>query len=378
MRKRCEFLAYIAISAVAAPAAWSQFDQQYARPNITAEDASRLEEAVAKDPENLDARARLLRYYFYNNEGLAGPYGTQSARLKHIQWLIEHHPESDLTASLEATMLPGGPDSAATQEFERIRDLWKQQVAGHGDDPKVLGNAGTFLESTDRELAADLLQRATSGDTQDARWPARLADLYAKAMLDSAKPGSKSKALAKKARAELQNSNNAKLVGEAGRILAMRASQLLPDTAVLEDYNLFTEQLLVKAQALDPEELTWSATLKKFCEHPAAAKGEITASGSTAMRLRVGANVQAANLVWQTPPVYPPLAKQAKISGTVRLEAIIGCGGTVDNLRVISGHPLLLPAALEAVKQWRYRPTLVNGAPVEVVTGIDVNFSLSE
>ena len=78
------------------------------------------------------------------------------------------------------------------------------------------------------------------------------------------------------------------------------------------------------------------------------------------------------------PPVYPPLAKQARIQGVVRLDAIIGKDGTMKDLRAASGHPLLVPAALEAVRQWVYKPTLLNGNPVEVVTVVDVNFTLSQ
>jgi protein TonB len=94
-------------------------------------------------------------------------------------------------------------------------------------------------------------------------------------------------------------------------------------------------------------------------------------------RIRVGGNVQAAKLVRQPKPVYPPLAKQARIQGTVRFQAIIGKDGTIQNLQLVSGHPLLVPSATEAVKQWVYQPTLLNGEPVEVVTQIDVNFTLS-
>ena len=95
-------------------------------------------------------------------------------------------------------------------------------------------------------------------------------------------------------------------------------------------------------------------------------------------RIRVGGNVQQAKLIRQPKPIYPPLAKQARISGVVKLDAIIGKDGTIQNLRVVSGHPLLVPAALDAVKQWVYAPTLLNGEPVEVVTQIDVNFTLSQ
>ncbi|HJY87376.1 MAG TPA: TonB family protein [Candidatus Acidoferrales bacterium] len=97
----------------------------------------------------------------------------------------------------------------------------------------------------------------------------------------------------------------------------------------------------------------------------------------TPKRIRVGGQVQAAQLVNKVQPLYPALAKQARIQGTVRLQAVIAKDGSVVELQVISGHPLLVQAALDAVRQWRYRPTLLNGEPVEVVTTIDVVFTLS-
>ncbi|HET7150846.1 MAG TPA: TonB family protein [Candidatus Acidoferrum sp.] len=94
--------------------------------------------------------------------------------------------------------------------------------------------------------------------------------------------------------------------------------------------------------------------------------------------IRVGGNVQAARIVNRVQPIYPPLARQTRISGTVRLHAIISKDGTIQQLEVISGHPLLQQAALDAVRQWRYQPTLLNGEPVEVDTTIDVIFSLNQ
>ncbi|MGC9971407.1 MAG: energy transducer TonB [Bryobacteraceae bacterium] len=95
-------------------------------------------------------------------------------------------------------------------------------------------------------------------------------------------------------------------------------------------------------------------------------------------RIRVGGNVQSANLLEKVDPVYPPLAREARIQGTVRFTAIIGRDGHVQNLQLISGHPLLVPAAQEAVRQWVYRPTLLNGRPIEVITSVEVNFVLTE
>ena len=95
-----------------------------------------------------------------------------------------------------------------------------------------------------------------------------------------------------------------------------------------------------------------------------------------AQPIRRGGNVQAANLIYQVNPVYPPLARQIRVQGAVVMEAVINKEGSIESLRVISGHPLLNQAALDAVKQWRYRPTMLNGEPVEVITTVTVTFSL--
>jgi protein TonB len=109
---------------------------------------------------------------------------------------------------------------------------------------------------------------------------------------------------------------------------------------------------------------------------PEAAPPPPVVTKAVVQRIPVGGKVQQAMLVYQPKPVYPPLARSARIQGTVRFTAVIGTDGRIQNLTLVSGHPLLAPAAQEAVKQWVYKPTLLNGEPVEVVTQIDVNFAL--
>jgi len=92
--------------------------------------------------------------------------------------------------------------------------------------------------------------------------------------------------------------------------------------------------------------------------------------------IRQGGIVQAANLIHQVNPVYPPLARQTRVQGAVVMEATISRDGSVESLRIVSGQPLLNQAALDAVRQWRYRPTMLNGEPVEVITTITVTFTL--
>jgi len=102
------------------------------------------------------------------------------------------------------------------------------------------------------------------------------------------------------------------------------------------------------------------------------------ASGSGPAQIRVGAEVQKAKLVRRIEPVYPPMALQARIQGVVRFNVVIGEDGRVVNPTVVSGHPLLVPAATEAIKQWEYSQTLLNGKPTEVITQADVNFVLNQ
>jgi len=98
---------------------------------------------------------------------------------------------------------------------------------------------------------------------------------------------------------------------------------------------------------------------------------------ATPTRVRVSLGVSQGLLIRKVPPAYPPLARQARIQGVVVLQAQISKEGNIQNLQLISGHPMLAPAAIEAVKQWKYKPYLLNGEPVEVDTQVQVNFTLA-
>jgi protein TonB len=94
-------------------------------------------------------------------------------------------------------------------------------------------------------------------------------------------------------------------------------------------------------------------------------------------QVRVESTLQAGNLIKKVVPVYPMLAKSAGVEGVVRFTALIGKDGKIQNLKVISGPSPLVDAASDAVKRWVYRPAMLNGQPVEVITDINVNFTIS-
>ncbi len=103
----------------------------------------------------------------------------------------------------------------------------------------------------------------------------------------------------------------------------------------------------------------------------------VVAPGTQPVRVRVSQGVMQGMVISKVAPSYPPDARAARIQGSVLMEVIIAKDGNVQNARLVSGHPLLAPAAMDAVKQWKYRPYLLNGNPVEVDTQITVNFTLS-
>ncbi len=102
------------------------------------------------------------------------------------------------------------------------------------------------------------------------------------------------------------------------------------------------------------------------------------ASTGTSLPRRIASGIAEGNIVTKVPPVYPPIAQAAHVQGTVRLYAIIARDGRVKNLEVMDGPPMLTAAAVDSVKQWVYKPYLLNGEPTEVDTTISVRFDLAD
>jgi TonB family protein len=143
-----------------------------------------------------------------------------------------------------------------------------------------------------------------------------------------------------------------------------------------DEWNAETAQKANQAVKAFDEHLTIRQQSVSQSAGGAAQVDLVIAAGSE--RIRVGGNVQGVMIVSKTPPIYPAAAKAAGVSGVVQLSAIIGKDGTVQELKVLSGPPELVPAAMDAVKQWVYKPTLLNGNPVQVETTIDINFTLNQ
>jgi periplasmic protein TonB len=156
------------------------------------------------------------------------------------------------------------------------------------------------------------------------------------------------------------------------------APRHIPDTVpqiVDEPGPPMTSPASTGVQGGTGSERSIAALVDKLIEKPATVPPQ---PAKPAEPLPVGGQVQAAKLIRQVIPQYPELAKRARVSGTVRLVGIIGKDGTIENLQLIAGPPLLVRAAMDAVKQWIYKPTLLNTVPVEVIAPIDVVFTLCQ
>jgi hypothetical protein len=323
-----------------------------------------LEARVLQNPEDIDTRMQLLQFYWD-----AAPAGEvdpsrRSARLRHILYLVERHPENAASASKLAYVYRINGPYANAADHDAVRDQWLAAVQGNSQDNAIAINAARFLGVEDPDNAERVLARALETDPENRELAANLGFLYAREVITTD--------LAAHASAELERTSNVVVLAAAGTALPNLAKGLDPINERIFDR---ASELSSRARQLAPDDkdiqgpmpfIQYFVAAEETLRSPAARPAPTQPS-----RIRVGENVQAANLIRKTQP-QPPADVQ--VTGEVRFTAIIGRDGTVQNLQLISGHPLLVEAARKAAETWLYRPTLLNGSPVEVVTTITVSF----
>jgi TonB family protein len=371
---------------------------------LTASQAQAVEESLRANPEDLGARGKLIAHYFVNQ--------AREPWSQHVFWLIEHHPESPLAGSKFASgALPADPLNGEA-DLARAKELWLEQTRRHPDDARVWANALRFCSQAgcDSEVKERLLIHAEELGITKAELavagepPTRIrvgGDEQAAMQVKKVDPACyPSQAL----QAGIQGVVRfAAVIGTDGHVqdlqvisghpLLIRVAQEAVRQWVYRPTLLNGKPVEVSTEIDIP--FTFTEGKKASAPPPADAapsSSETPCDGRTftigvagslvggsvapeqpVTRVRVGGNVQAAMLVNRVEPAYP---RDAWVEGTVRFTAIIGTDGHVRNLQLVSGPPQLAPAALNAVMQWVYQPTLLNGKPVEVVTTIDVPFTL--
>jgi hypothetical protein len=320
------------------------------------QEIANLESHVLQNPEDIDARMRLLQLYLDTApSSLSADSGRRSVRLQHILYLVEHHPEASVSASKAAYVYRTGGPYANAADHEDVRRLWLAAVQGRAGNVAVTMNAVKFLEREDQEDAERVLWRALDADPQNREIAANLGFLYAKEIL------------AGHAATELDQSSNAIVLAAAGTALPNLAVRASAGRVVDEKIFELASELSARARKLAPDDPDIQGPMPLIAYFAAAQETPNNAPS----RIRVGENVQAYNLIRKTQPQRPP---DTQVTGQVKLTAIIGRDGTIQNLQLISGPPQLVDAALQAVETWLYKPTLLNGSPVEVVTTITVTF----
>ena len=345
----------------------------------TAEQAAAMEQELAANPENEAAREKLLEYYMMANvcaegrkRGLPGPpecndsVAQQGAdrRIPLILWLIDHHPGSEVLGNPLTMILP----QLDPNGYEDLRNHWLTQVNLHPNDARVLLNAVGTLAYYSPQEKLEMLQRARKLDPARATEP--LASLYSEILISGMEPG-----LAAQVRNELQRSNDIALVGSVAQHLVEGGSSHLSTS----DRYALAHELVTHAQSLEPDNREWSDLMegvKAILDNGVPPVAEKAPAG--VQTIRIGGTVAAANLQQSSPPVYPPLAKAAEVQGIVKLQILIGTDGHVKETTVISGHPLLITAAMDAAEQYIYKPTLLNGQPAQVLTEVEIAFRLSQ
>jgi TonB family protein len=336
--------------------------------------AAELEQRLAANPQDLEARTQLIGYYYSN--GFIQPW------LDHLAWAIEHHPEAPLHQTYPASFAAGRGLIQNEEDQQRLQNLWRRKAIQNPANVEVLLHAAAFLN--DRDEAIRVLETARIAAPADPRPLSRLTELwvnqiFGNRMLNSPESNQRSQ----RALDTLLQSNDAALIGAVGAAHTSGGLLVSPKVSAedkqrhaeyLRDRVSASEQLLQRAIQLDPHNPKWPEALQKL--HAEASPTPQTIEFGSPRRIFVGSGVQERQLLEAPKPKYPPLALQAQITGVVRFTVVISPEGDVTNIQLISGHPLLVQAATEAVKQYRYRPTLLGGKPVEVVTAVEVPFDL--
>lgn len=354
---------------------------------LTPQDVDVLERRVAENPDDADARKLLISYYFQHAQ--------REPRLRHIHWMIENDPGSDIfdfrgahVPELESPL--GGPEA-----FQRVRELWLEQVRKHPQRPRVFANAAQMLWQDDPERAAEFWRCALTFKPDKRQWIFLLARLHAFVLQTDGRMhpttawSAERKALADRFVAELRTSNEALLVGQVGEILTppvglppelrkIRGKQAWPPR--LFGMTELAEKLLQRARKLQPNEPRWERSLQRLdqARHEMAAADDeaVEPAGPEPDPALPDRNGQP-RLLKRVAPKYPPLASQARLQGSVWLTLSIDRDGRVKGSQVVSGHPLLIGAAREAVSRWRFETVFDDtGQRIETTTDVRVSFQL--
>jgi len=338
---------------------------------LDAAGAAQLEQNLPPESASQNARTTLLSY-LAGAPAAANPEEIRKARARHIAWFVETWPEAPILDSPFVIINAAAEPLADRAAYEHVRELWLQQLARDPASQTILAHATNFLRIADPEKIEPLLLEGAKKSRAAAVW---LGDFYGLAALgvtgldpktglpSSAGERLPETAFSRRARTILKGTNDARVLLSGVAAFTAGGRSLANLGRRPEGYAALCQELLDRAKALYP-------AASAVCE------GSAAPAPQAPLKIRVGGNVQQAKLLKQARPAYPQEAKSRGIQGAVRFEATIDKTGSIRKLEMVSGPLALYPAARDAVAQWKYTPTLLNGDPVEVLTAIDVNYTL--
>ena len=284
--------------------------------------------------------------------------------LEQLSWMIEHHPDSKLFRE-EYTLwvIPPGAETADGPPIRaQLAAAWLRQV-DRNPSTAVIDNAYRAVVQNDFVAAESLLKRARQRYPADPHWTDLLADLYVSAVVPThrhlrmVQPELVSPEIAERVRRSLGASRDAALLEVAGHIACQPENPVLRKVfgASLAGEG-WGEHLLARARQLDPH-----------------VRGRRRPTGPAFIRIESDLPEMIRGLT----PKYPEAARKARVQGAVRLQLLVRMDGRVDVLNVLSGNPLLVPAAGQAASEARYKPVLLNDEPIAILSELTVNFTLS-
>ena len=340
-----------------------------ARTPLTSSGAAQLEHYLNTAPDDLQAREQLILYYFST--------GVREPRIDHIDWLIANHPDSKEASLTSLGITPRASSYNTTADYQHAADLWRQQASARPGDETVLINAGRFFAQpgADPNEAERLFFQASALRPNASPAAGELAKLYANAILaTSGDPRfpNENPDFNNRVRSEIENLKDSRIVLMTGLNLLQTArlpkqgETLPPGTLNLAEHPLLAPISELGARLATAARPDGDASPDAMINAARAGvlRGQVVAPGAIAPRQPQAPSADAAAPVpalspapppvSMVPPVYPPLARQARIQGVVAFAVVISGSGQVTKISVLRGHPLLVQAAMDAIRQWVY------------------------
>lgn len=336
---------------------------------LDAEGAAKLAQDLPQAEAMSHPRTSLLIYYA---RLLPDPATARQERAKLIAWLIENYPDDEILGSPAAIINASGEPLADPDAQAQEKQVWLNAVKNSAGNVKITEHAVNFLRTADPSKAAQLVTALTAWPDSH-RW---LGNIYALAALEvnARDPGNgkaigvdetgRSAAFAKSAQAALLASNDPRAVLSAMMTVFKARASLSKAQLWRPEHQAFCERLLEHTKQI------YSATSATCSDVPAKEDEGVQ------VPVKVDQRIQQAKLKKKAEPHYPQEARSRRIQGTVAFSVIIDPTGHVQQIELLSGPLALYSTTRQAIMQWEWFPTLVNGRPVEVSARIETNFAL--